>query len=211
MKTSEIIKNATDNLDDGIRMDYVYGNLFLYDVISNHIADLRSSMNRHGILRFENKQQMKNLEKSIDTAFKKIRKQMGEEAYNYSPTFLERFEDEFGNKLKVLFYSIKREYDRLKQPLSEVLAHLTMIHLISKFELARTTWYAGEVGKAAGISMQPIYDLCIVSIRNISGHLIKNLPNKNETPMKSGEIMMAFEAFERELNECRIEFYKDAV
>lgn len=210
MKSKEIIQQATDNLSDGVRENYVYGNIFLYDVIRTHITDLKSCMIKHDIFCLDNKRQYNNLEKSINTAFERIRKQMGEEAYNYSPVFLEKFEDEFGNKLKVLFYSIKREYDRLKQPKSDIITHLSMIYLLSGFEIARTTWYAGEVQKQSQFKMNAVYDQCIVSIRNISGQLIKRLPNKNDVNMNPKEIQMAFAAFERELNECKIEFCKIA-
>ena len=206
MKSKQIIKQATEKLATGIRENYVFGNIFLYDVIGFHITDLKGEMRKSSILRFDNKKQVGNLEKCIEVGFGNIRKQMGEEAYKYSPVFLDKFEDEFGNKLKVLFYTIKREYDRLKQPKSKILSHLTMIYLISGFEISRTKWYAGEVQKAAGVIMQAVYDQSIVSIRNISGQLIKNLPDKNTELMKSEEIKMAFEVFEKELNECKVEF-----
>ncbi len=205
MKPSEIIKHATDNLADGVRENYVFGNIFLYDVIRTHIADLKSKMHLSGILHHENKKQVANLEKSINTGFYRIRQQMGEKAYAYTPDFLERFEDEFSQKLKVLYYTTKREYDRLKQPLSDILAHLSMIYLLSGFEIERTTWYAGEMQKAVKVKMKAVYDQSIISIQNISGQLIKRLPSKNAEPMKSEEIKMAFETFEKELNQCKIE------
>ena len=182
--------------------------MFLYYVIRTHITDLKSKMQQAGILQHENKQQAGNLEKSINSGFSRIREQMGEEAYNYSPVILEKFEDEFSGKLKVLFYTIKREYDRMKQPLSEILAHLSMIYLLSKFEIERTTWYAGKVQECAGVEMKAVYDQNIVSIRNISGLMIKKIQERNHISMKSEEIIMAFEAFEKELNECKVEFYK---
>lgn len=208
MKPSEIIQHATDNLADGVRENYVFGNMFLYDVIRTHITDLKSKMQQSGILQHENKQQAGNLEKAINAGFSRIREQMGEEAYNYSPVILEKFEDEFSGKLKVLFYTIKREYDRMKQPLSEILAHLSMIYLLSKFEIERKTWYAGKVQEQAQVKMKAVYDQNIVSIRNISGLMIKKIQERNHIPMKSEEIIMAFEAFEKELNECKVEFYK---
>lgn len=211
MKSSEIIKQATDSLADGIRSNYVFGNIFLYDTIRTHITDLTGKMQQAGILHHENKKQAGNLEKSIKTGFSRIRQQMGEEAYNYSPVILEKFEDEFSGKLKVLFYTIKREYDRIKQPQSEILAHLSMIYLLSKFEIERTTWYASKVQESAGVEMKAVYDQCIVSIRNISGLMIQKIQSHNQIPMKAEEIKMAFAAFEKELNECKIEFYKRAV
>lgn len=211
MKPAEIIKHATDNLADGIRENYVFGNIFLYDVISAHITDLKSKMSLSGILHHENKKQVANLEKSINTGFYRIRQQMGESAYAYSPVFLEKFEDEFSNKLKVLFYTIKREYDRIKQSKSDILAHLSMIYLLSGFEIERTTWYAEKVQESAGVVMKAIYDQSIVSIRNISGQLLRNIPDKSHYSMKSEEIKAAFEAFERELNECKIEILQKAV
>lgn len=208
MKPAEIIKQATDNLPDGLRENYVFGNIFLYDVISTHITDLKSKMRQSGILHHSNKQQAGNLEKAINAGFSRIREQMGKEAYDHSPVILERFEDEFSGKLKVLFYTIKREYDRIKQPLSEILAHLSMIYLLSKFEIERTKWYAGKVQECAGIEMKAVYDQCIVSIRNISGLMIQKIQSQNQIPMKAEEIKMAFAAFEKELNECKVEFYK---
>lgn len=205
MKSSEIIKQATDSLADGIRSNYVFGNIFLYDTIGMHITDLKSKMQRSGILHHENKKQVSNLEKSINTGFSKIREQMGEKAYSYTPVFLEKFEDEFSNKLKVLFYTIKREYDRIKQPLSEIIAHLSMIYLLAGFEIERTTWYAGKVQEQSRVKLNAIYDQSIVSIRNISGQLLKKIPVKNHYPMKAEEIKAAFEVFEKELNECKIE------
>lgn len=208
MKSSEIIKQATDNLADGIRTNYVYGNIFLYDTIRTHITDLTGKMKQAGILHHETKKQTGNLEKSIKTGFSRIRQQMGEEAYNYSPVILEKFEDEFSGKLKVLFYTIKREYDRIKQPLSEILAHLSIIYLLSKFEIERTTWYAWKVQESAGVEMKAVYDQCIVSIRNISGLMIQKIQARNHISIKAEEIKMAFAAFEKELNECKVEFYK---
>lgn len=205
MKSSEIIKQATDNLDDGIRSNYIFGNIFLYDVISTHITELKSKMKRSGILQHENKKQVSILQKSIDAGFSKIREQMGEKAYSYTPIFLEKFEDEFSNKLKVLFYTIKREYDRIKQPLSDIIAHLSMIYLLAGFEIERTTWYAGKLQEQSRVKMNAVYDQSIVSIRNISGHLLQKVPEKNRYPMKAGEIKAAFEVFEKELNECKIE------
>ncbi|MCM1031583.1 MAG: hypothetical protein NC410_09125 [Oscillibacter sp.] len=211
MKPSEIIQRAVDKLPDGVRENYVFGKIFLYDVIGSHITELKSAMKNRGILRFENKMLVNAIEKNINAGFSMIRRQMGEKAYAYTPDFLERFEDEFSQKLKVLFYTTKREYDRLKQPLSDILAHLSMIYLLSGFEIERTTWYAEEIQKVAGVKMQAVYDANITSIQNISSQLIKRLPCKNAEPMKSDEIKMAFEAFERELNQCKIEIYQKAV
>lgn len=205
MKPSEIIQRAVDNLPDGVRENYVFGNIFLYDVIRSHITDLKSAMKRRGVLRFENKMYVNSLEKSINAGFSIIRQQMGEKAYSYTPDFLERFEEEFSEKLKVLYYTTKREYDRLKQPLSDIIAHLSMIYLLSGFEIERTAWYAGELQKAAKVPMQAVYDQNIISIQRIAGLLLQRLPSKNAEPMKSSEIKMAFEAFERELNNCKIE------
>ena len=163
-------------------------------------------MKKHGILRFDYKMQVNNLENFIQAYFSKMRNDMGEEAYAYTPTILERFEEEFSQKLKVLFYTAKREYDRSKQSKADVLAHLTMIYLISRFVIARITWYAGEVQKAAGIGMEPVYDLNIKAIESLSAKMIRNIQERTSIPMKSAELEMAFEVFEKELNECKVEF-----
>ena len=56
--------------------------------------------------------------------------------------------------------------------------------------------------------MKAVYDQCIVSIRNISGLMIQKIQARNHISIKAEEIKMAFAAFEKELNECKVEFYK---
>ena len=210
MKPTQIIQKATESLSEEIRMNYVYGNMFLADVIDNYICDLKKSVTAAGIYRLENKKLIRNMENNITLYRDKIRRLMGEYAYRYTPYMLDRFNDEFERHIKTLFYSVKRELDKTVPALSVPLSHLTMIYMISSLEISRTTQYAEEVQKASGVKMDPVYDQCIVAIRNISNQLLCKLSDFSCESMNHREISMAYEIFSRELRECKIEICQKA-
>ena len=144
MKPTQIIQQATESLSEEIRMNYVYGNMFLADVIDNYICELKKAITEVGLYKLENKKLIRNMEINITLYRDKIRRLMGEYAYRYTPYMLDRFNDEFERHIKTLFYSVKRELDKTVPALSVPLSHLTMIYMISSLEISRTTQYAED-------------------------------------------------------------------
>lgn len=210
MKPTQIIQQATESLSEEIRMNYVYGNMFLADVIDNYICELKKAITEVGLYKLENKKLIRNMEINITLYRDKIRRLMGEYAYRYTPYMLDRFNDEFERHIKTLFYSVKRELDKTVLALSIPLSHLTMIYMISSLEISRTTQYAEEVQKASGVKMDPVYDQCIVAIRNISNQLLCKLSDFSCDNVNHKEISMAFEILSKELRECKIEICQKA-
>lgn len=210
MKPTQIIQQATESLSEEIRMNYVYGNMFLADVIDNYICELKKAITEVGLYKLENKKLIRNMEINITLYRDKIRRLMGEYAYRYTPYMLDRFNDEFERHIKTLFYSVKRELDKTVPALSVPLSHLTMIYMISSLEISRTTQYAEEVQKASGGKMDPVYDQCIVAIRNISNQLLCKLSDFSCDNVNHKEISMAFEILSKELRECKIEICQKA-
>lgn len=210
MKPTQIIQQATESLSEEIRMNYVYGNMFLADVIDNYICELKKAITEVGLYKLENKKLIRNIETNITLYRDKIRRLMGEYAYRYTPYMLDRFNDEFERHIKTLFYSVKRELDKTVPALSIPLSHLTMIYMISSLEISRTTQYAEEVQKASGVKMDPVYDQCIVAIRNISNQLLCKLSDFSCDNVNHKEISMAFEILSKELRECKIEICQKA-
>lgn len=210
MKPTQIIQQATESLSEDVRMNYVYGNMYLADIIDNYVVELKNAISEAGLCRMENKKLIRNMETNITLYRDKIRRLMGEYAYRYTPYMLDRFNDEFERHIKTLFYSVKRELDKTVPALSVPLSHLTMIYMISSLEISRTTQYAEEVQKASGVKMDPVYDQCIVAIRNISNQLLCKLSDFSCESMNHREISMAYEIFSRELKECKIEICQKA-
>lgn len=210
MKPTQIIQQATESLSEEIRMNYVYGNMFLADVIDNYICELKKAITEVGLYKLENKKLIRNIETNITLYRDKIRRLMGEYAYRYTPYMLDRFNDEFERHIKTLFYSVKRELDKTVPALSIPLSHLTMIYMISSLEISRTTQYAEEVQKASGVKMDPVYDQCIVAIRNISNQLLCKLSDFSCDNVNHKEISMAYDIFSWELRECKIEICQKA-
>ncbi len=210
MKPTQIIQQATESLSEDVRMNYVYGNMYLADIIDNYVVELKNAISEAGLCRMENKKLIRNMETNITLYRDKIRRLMGEYAYRYTPYMLDRFNDEFERHIKTLFYSVKRELDKTVPALSVPLSHLTMIYMISSLEISRTTQYAEEVQKASGVKMDPVYDQCIVAIRNISNQLLCKLSDFSCESMNHREISMAYEIFSRELRECKIEIFQKA-
>lgn len=210
MKPTQIIQQATESLSEDVRMNYVYGNMYLADIIDNYVVELKNAISEAGLCRMENKKLIRNMETNITLYRDKIRRLMGEYAYRYTPYMLDRFNDEFERHIKTLFYSVKRELDKTVPALSVPLSHLTMIYMISSLEIRRTTQYAEEVQKASGVKMDPVYDQCIVAIRNISNQLLCKLSDFPCDNVNHKEISMAYEIFSRELRECKIEICQKA-
>lgn len=210
MKPIQIIQQATESLSEDVRMNYVYGNMYLADIIDNYVVELKNAISEAGLCRMENKKLIRNMETNITLYRDKIRRLMGEYAYRYTPYMLDRFNDEFERHIKTLFYSVKRELDKTVPALSVPLSHLTMIYMISSLEISRTTQYAEEVQKASGVKMDPVYDQCIVAIRNISNQLLCKLSDFSCESMNHREISMAYDIFSRELRECKIEICQKA-
>lgn len=205
MKPTQIIQQATESLSEDIRMNYVYGNMYLVDIIDNYVVELKNAISEAGLFRMENKKLIRNMGTNITLYRGKIRWLMGEYAYRHTPYMLDRFNDEFERHIKTLFYSVKREWDKTVPALSVPLSHLTMIYMISSLEIRRTTQYAEEVQKASGVKMDPVYDQCIVAIRSVSNQLLCKLSDFSCESMNHREISMAYEIFSRELRECKIE------
>lgn len=204
MKPTQIIKEATDAISEDIRTNYVYGNMFLADVIGNYVADIKSGCISLGIFHQKNKMDICNMVSNVSLYWSKVRSLMGEYAYRHTPYMLEHFDEEFGKHLKVLFYSVKRELDKVKPHMSYVLANITMVYMLSSLEINRTQEYAKRVQEASNIGMNAVYDQCIVSVRNISVQLMKRLADMDVSSMNPKEISMAFSIFSKELNDCKI-------
>lgn len=58
MKPTQIIQQATESLSEEIRMNYVYGNMFLADVIDNYICELKKAITEASHIIWEDKSKL---------------------------------------------------------------------------------------------------------------------------------------------------------
>ena len=102
-----------------------------------YITQLRSHAEKAGIMKREIKKRINLFPVYVQRYRNSLRTTMSDDLYEYiTDNVLDEMHDEFENSLKVLFYSTKRQVDRVisNSNLSSAIADLTMIYLIASLE-----------------------------------------------------------------------------
>lgn len=209
IKSSEIVAKATEKIPEEIRLNYTYGNVYLLDEMDVYITQLRSHAEKAGIMKREIKKRINLFPVYVQRYRNSLRTTMSDDLYEYiTDNVLDEMHDEFENSLKVLFYSTKRQVDRVisNSNLSSAIADLTMIYLIASLERERDVWYCNKVNEMSDIPMFPIHDPHVAAIRQCTMCLLKALLPNDVSFMKSKEMMDAFKIFKKEINTSKIEF-----
>lgn len=208
MKKTDILQAATSKVEVDFRANYVYGNIYLADLIDCYQTQLLSHSQKAGIYKHSHKQNVNSLSKIMIKYRRHMQSGMSAEFYEAIGVFLDNLHEHLEDNIKILFYSVKRQVDKhiSDSDLSYVVCDLAMINIMSDFELKRTHRYAQAIETASGTFMQAIYDAKIIAIHNTSKKMIAGMITGGLGSLLNDEIQRAFDTFAYNLNTFKMDF-----